>query len=314
VADAVQAAYQELSSTYGEVATDVAVRSSATAEDLPSASFAGQQETYLNVRGAEALDRGVRACFASLFTDRAIVYRAQHGFRHRDVALSVGIQKMVRSDLGSAGVIFTLDTESGFREVVLITGSWGLGETVVQGRVRPDEFWVHKPTLQQGHRPIIRREIADKVVKLVYAEGGGKAVKEIRVPALDRRRPVLTDDDVLKLARWAVAIEAHYSARAGQPTPMDLEWARDGRTGELYIVQARPETVHSQRDRPKLELWRRKGEGFPDYAEFLAEIGIDSISLNPDSLPKVAARLAVEPETPPLEPQLAGLATPARAP
>jgi pyruvate,water dikinase len=261
VAEAVQAAYKALSSSYGETATDVAVRSSATAEDLPSASFAGQQETYLNVRGPEALDRGVRACFASLFTDRAIVYRAQHGFRHREVALSVGVQKMVRSDLGSAGVIFTLDTESGFREVVLITGAWGLGETVVQGRVRPDEFWVHKPTLQQGYRPIIRREIADKGAKLVYADGGGKAVKEVRVPLLDRRRPILTDDDVLTLARWAVAIEAHYSAHAGQPTPMDLEWACDGRTGELYIVQARPETVHSQRTHPKLELWRRQGEG-----------------------------------------------------
>jgi pyruvate,water dikinase len=261
VAQAVQAAYQALSSSYGEPTTDVAVRSSATAEDLPSASFAGQQETYLNVRGAEALDRAVRACFASLFTDRAIVYRAQHGFRHRDVALSVGVQKMVRSDLGSAGVIFTLDTESGFREVVLITGAWGLGETVVQGRVRPDEFWVHKPTLQQGYRSIIRREVADKAVKLVYADGGSKAVKEVRVPALDRQRPILTDDEVLTLARWAVVIEAHYSARAGQPTPMDLEWARDGRTGDLYIVQARPETVHSQRARPKLELWRRRGEG-----------------------------------------------------
>ncbi|HET9727123.1 MAG TPA: phosphoenolpyruvate synthase [Gemmatimonadales bacterium] len=261
VAEQLAAAYQALSSARSEESTDVAVRSSATAEDLPGASFAGQQETYLNVRGREALDRAVRSCFASLFTDRAIVYRVQNGFRHRDVALSVGVQQMVRSDLGSAGVIFTLDTETGFREVVLVTGAWGLGETVVQGRVRPDEFWVHKPTLNAGFRPILRREIAEKTVKLVYAEGGGKAVREVRVPADDRRRPVLDDDEVLALARWALAIEDHYSRQAGRPTPMDIEWARDGRTGELFIVQARPETVHSQRHRPTLELWRREGEG-----------------------------------------------------
>ena len=261
VADQLDAAYRTLSAGYGEEATDVAVRSSATAEDLPSASFAGQQETYLNVRGHDALDRAVRSCFASLFTDRAIVYRAQNGFRHRDVALSVGVQKMVRSDLGSAGVIFTLDTESGFRDVVLVTGAWGLGETVVQGRVRPDEFWVHKPTLRNGHRSIIRREIAEKAVKLVYAEGGAKAVQEVRVPGRDRLRPVLHDDDILTLARWSLAIEEHYSRHAGRPTPMDIEWARDGRSGELFIVQARPETVHSQRTRPVLELWRRRGEG-----------------------------------------------------
>jgi len=261
VAAQLQEAYASLSRLYGEEATDVAVRSSATAEDLPTASFAGQQETFLNVRGRAALDAAVRACLASLFTDRAIVYRVRNGFAHRAVALSVGIQKMVRSDLGSAGVIFTLDTESGFRDVVLITGSWGLGETVVQGRVRPDEFWVHKPTLRAGHRPIIRREIAEKSVKLVYAEGGTKAVREVRVPAADRRRPVLTDDEVLTLARWAVAIEEHYSARAGRPTPMDLEWGRDGRTGELFVLQARPETVHSQATGLTLEMYRRRGEG-----------------------------------------------------
>ena len=261
ISRALSAAYAELSQTYGEEATDVAVRSSATAEDLPSASFAGQQESYLNVRGGAALDTAVRSCLASLFTDRAIVYRAQHGFAHRDVALSVGVQKMVRSDLGSAGVIFTLDTESGFRDVVLITGAWGLGETVVKGRVRPDEFWVHKPTLRAGFRPILRREIAEKGVKLVYAEGGTKTVEERRVPAADRRRPVLTDDEVLTLARWAVEIERHYSARAGRPMPMDIEWARDGRSGELFILQARPETVHSRAARPVLELFRRRGQG-----------------------------------------------------
>ena len=188
-------------------------------------------------------------------------YRVQNGFGHRDVALSVGVQKMVRSDLGAAGVIFTLDTESGFRDVVLVTGAWGLGETVVQGRVRPDEFWVHKPTLREGYQSIIRREIAEKGVKLVYANEGGKAVREVRVPVEDRLRPILSDAEVLQLARWSLTIEEHYSQRAGQPTPMDLEWARDGHTGELFILQARPETVHARRTRPTLEFWRRRGEG-----------------------------------------------------
>jgi pyruvate,water dikinase len=260
VAAELASAYADLSREYGEEATDVAVRSSATAEDLPTASFAGQQETYLNIRGAAALEAATRACLASLFTDRAIVYRAQHGFTHRAVALSVGVQKMARSDLGAAGVIFTLDTESGFRDVVLITGAWGLGETIVQGRVRPDEFWVHKPTLARGFRPILRREPGEKTVKLVYAEGGSKSVKEVRVPAADRRRLVLTDDEVLQLARWAVAVEEHYSARAGHPVPMDLEWARDGITGELFVLQARPETVHAQRG-ARLSMFRRLGTG-----------------------------------------------------
>jgi pyruvate,water dikinase len=168
---------------------------------------------------------------------------------------------MVRSDLGSAGVIFTLDTESGFRDVVLVTGAWGLGETVVQGRVRPDEFWVHKPTLRDGFRSLVRREIADKSVKLVYGAGDAAPVREMRVPAADRRRPVLSDDDVLTLARWAVAIEEHYSERAGRSMPMDLEWARDGRDGRLYILQARPETVHSRVSRPTMEVYRRRGSG-----------------------------------------------------
>jgi pyruvate,water dikinase len=260
IAAELKAAYAELSADYGEEATDVAVRSSATAEDLPTASFAGQQETFLNVRGFAALEAATRACMASLFTDRAIVYRTQRGFDHRAVALSVGVQKMVRSDIGAAGVIFTLDTESGFRDVVLITGAWGLGETVVQGRVRPDEFWVHKPTLARGFRSVLRREPGDKTVKLVYAEGGTKAVREVRVPASDRRRLVLTDDEILQLARWAVQIERHYSARAGHPVPMDLEWAKDGATGELFILQARPETVHAQRGE-RLAMYRRTGTG-----------------------------------------------------
>jgi pyruvate,water dikinase len=260
IREEVLAAYQRLSRAYEEDETDVAVRSSATAEDLPSASFAGQQESYLNVRGAEALLAAVRDCMASLFTDRAIVYRAERGFRHRDVALSVGVQKMVRSDLASAGVMFTLDTESGHRGVVTITGSWGLGESVVKGRVNPDEIWVFKPTLGGATCPIIRRERGDKAIKLVYG-AGGKAVLEQPVSEPDRRALVLTDGEALTLARWAVAIEQHYSARAGHPTPMDIEWAKDGRSGQLFIVQARPETVHAQRSSARLEVFHLRGSG-----------------------------------------------------
>ena len=261
IAREVGAAYRALSRRYGEEATDVAVRSSATAEDLPTASFAGQHETFLNVRGAAALDIAIRSCFASLFTDRAIVYRAEHGFAHRDVALSVGVQKMVRSDLASAGVMFTLDPDSGFRDVVYITGAWGIAETVVQGRVRPDEYWVFKPTLRQGRPAIIRRERGPKNVKLVYATGRTKAVEEVRVPPEERVRLVLSDTEVLELARWADLIEAHYSERAGRPTPMDIEWAKDGRLGQLYIVQARPETAHSRIETPRLEFYRLRGTG-----------------------------------------------------
>ena len=253
-------AYARLSRQYGEAATDVAVRSSATAEDLPGASFAGQHESYLNVRGVAALSEAVRACMASLFTDRAIVYRLERGYRHRDVALSVGIQKMVRSDLACAGVIFTLDTETGFRDVVEISGSWGLGESVVKGRVNPDEFTIHKPTLQRGFRSIVRRDAGDKDKKLVYAEGSTGTTREVRVTGADRKRLVLTDDEVLALARWAIAIEAHYSTRAGVAMPMDIEWAKDGRSGELYIVQARPETVHSKRVTTALEVFRIRGK------------------------------------------------------
>jgi pyruvate,water dikinase len=261
VAEAVRSAYRELSAQLGEAATDVAVRSSATAEDLPTASFAGQQETYLNIRGESALLDAVRDCMASLFTDRAIVYRAERGFAHAGVALSVGVQKMVRSDLGSAGVIFTLDTETGFRDVVLITGAYGLGETVVQGRVNPDEYWVHKPTLALDFRPILRRELGDKAVEMVYAEGGSSTVVERAVSGSRRRSFALNDDDVLALAHWAVRIERHYSEAAGRPVPMDLEWAKDGRDGRLYIVQARPETVFSQRRTAKLEFFRMRGKG-----------------------------------------------------
>ncbi|HEX2871748.1 MAG TPA: phosphoenolpyruvate synthase [Polyangiaceae bacterium] len=251
-------AYGELSRSYGESETDVAVRSSATAEDLPTASFAGQQESYLNVRGPAALAEAVRDCMASLFTDRAIAYRAERGFDHRKVALSVGVQKMVRSDLGSAGVIFTLDTESGSREVVLVTSSWGLGESVVKGRVNPDEFWVHKPTFEQGFAPIIRRDVGDKRVTLVYGPDG--STLEQNTPANLSSVLSLQDADVLTLARWALAIERHYSASAGRATPMDIEWARDGRSGELFIVQARPETVHAQRT-SSLESFQLRGTG-----------------------------------------------------
>jgi pyruvate, water dikinase len=254
-------AYGTLSAQYGERETDVAVRSSATAEDLPSASFAGQQETYLNVRGRAALLNAVRDCMASLFTDRAIVYRAERGFGHRDVALSVGVQKMVRSDLGAAGVLFTLDTESGCRDVVVINAAWGLGESVVKGRVDPDEIWIHKPTLMGGFRSIIRRDRGDKASKLVYAAGGNAAVEEVRVPQSERRAFSLSDDDALTLARWALQIEAHYSRRESSPVAMDIEWAKDGRTGELFVVQARPETVHSQARPGTLELFRLRGRG-----------------------------------------------------
>ncbi len=239
VAGAACDAYASLCRQCNEPSVDVAVRSSATAEDLPTASFAGQQETYLNIRGEKDLLDAIRKCMASLFTDRAIVYRTQQSIGHRGVALSVGVQKMIRSDLapdGAAGVIFTLDTESGFRDVVLITGAWGLGETVVQGRVNPDEFLVHKPTARLGFRSVVRREAGDKRLKLVYAEGGSKPVKEIRVPRQDRRRLVINDDEAMQLAQWAITIEDHYSRRAGQASPMDIEWAKDGKLSRFCGV------------------------------------------------------------------------------
>ncbi len=242
VEDAVRRAYDELSRQLERADVDVAVRSSATAEDLPGASFAGQQESFLNVRGIDAVLTRIRQCMASLFTDRAVSYRRERGFDHRAVALSVGVQQMVRSDLACAGVVFTLDTESGFRDVTLVTGAWGLGESLVQGRVTPDEFLVHKPTLEQGFRPLLRRTLGDKRLRTVYAPEG---VVEEPVPEPERRRFVLQDDEVLTLARLAGRIEAHYSERAGRPCPMDIEWAKDGQTGQLFIVQARPETVHS---------------------------------------------------------------------
>jgi pyruvate,water dikinase len=259
--DQIGEAYRRLQGV-AEQAPDVAVRSSATAEDLPDASFAGQQETYLNVQGLAALLETCQRCFASLFTDRAISYRVDKGFDHFKVALSIGVQRMVRSDLASSGVMFTIDTESGFRDAVLISAAYGLGENVVQGAVTPDEYTVFKPTLKTGHRPILRRSVGSKEFKMVYDRGGGKMVKNIPVEPEDRVKRVLDDDEVLQLARWGCLIEDHYSAKRGHPVPMDLEWAKDGRTGELFIVQARPETVVSRRDAGVLESWRlgRRGK------------------------------------------------------
>lgn len=242
-------------------AVDVAVRSSATAEDLPDASFAGQQETYLNVQGRQALLESCKRCFASLFTDRAISYRADKGFDHLKIALSIGVQRMVRSDLAASGVMFSIDTESGFPDVILINAAYGLGENVVQGSVNPDEYYVFKPTLKAGFRPILEKMLGTKEFKLIYDVGGGKMVKNVPVPPDDRVRFAISDDEILTLARWACVIEDHYSAKKGRPTPMDMEWAKDGVTGELFIVQARPETVQSQKARDEVEIYHLKQRG-----------------------------------------------------
>ena len=238
------------------VPLDVAVRSSATAEDLPDASFAGQQETYLNVQGLAALLETCQRCFASLFTDRAISYRVDKGFDHFKIALSIGVQRMVRSDLACSGVMFTIDTESGFRDAVLISAAYGLGENVVQGSVTPDEYLVFKTTLKTGHRPILQKTVGSKEFKLIYDTGGGKMVKNVPVSPGDRVKLALTDDEILELARWGCIVEDHYSAKRGHPAPMDLEWAKDGNTGELFIVQARPETVQSRRNPDVLETYQ----------------------------------------------------------
>ena len=256
----IRAAYDQLQKI-GNASAGVAVRSSATAEDLPDASFAGQQETYLNVRGHHGLIDACRRCFASLFTDRAISYRVDKGFDHRKVALSICVQRMVRSDLGASGVMFTIDTETGFRNAVLINAAYGLGENVVQGSVNPDEYYVFKPTLKNGCRPILQKTIGNKEFKLIYDVGGEKMVKNVPVSLGDRNRFAISDDDILTLARWACVIEDHYSAVKGKPTPMDTEWAKDGQTGELFIVQARPETVESRRDREMLEIFELKERG-----------------------------------------------------
>ncbi len=238
---------------------EVAVRSSATAEDLPDASFAGQQDTILNVRGDDHLIEACHRCFASLWTDRAISYRAARGFDHFEVALSIGVQPMVRSDQACSGVMFTLDTESGFRDVVVINGAWGLGEAIVQGMATPDEWVVFKPTLKTGARPIVSRRLGGKEIKMVYGlDGRGTRTRE--VVEAQRSRFCLGDYEVLELARWACLIEEHYSELAGQPTPMDIEWAKDGNTGELFILQARPETVHATNRENYIETYRLTGE------------------------------------------------------
>ncbi len=256
-------AYRDLCGAYNRDRsdTDVAVRSSATAEDLPDASFAGQQETYLNVRGDFQILEAVKKCIASLFTNRAISYRVDKGFDHFSIALSVGVQKMVRSDKACSGVMFSVDTESGFKDVVFITGSYGLGENIVLGVVNPDEYYVFKPTLKQGFKPIISRKIGNKELKMIYSTEGNKPTKNVPVSEADRNKFVLNDDEVLTLARWACTIEDHYSWKAGHFKPMDMEWAKDGQTGELFIVQARPETVVSQKNRNVLETYVLKQKG-----------------------------------------------------
>jgi pyruvate,water dikinase len=257
----IKTAYDRLCKEYGTGA-DVAVRSSATAEDLPTASFAGQQETYLNIRGYNALKEACSKCFASLFTDRAISYRIDNNFDHFNVALSIGVMKMVRSDSATSGVIFTLDTETGFRDVVFITACYGLGENIVQGALNPDEYYVFKPTFRKGYRAIIRKRLGDKKIKMVYGHGDSKVLtRNVQVSEADRRRFCLTDDDVLILARYATIIEDHYSKMAGKPQPMDIEWAKDGVSSDLFIVQARPETVQSQKTVDILETHRLDKRG-----------------------------------------------------
>jgi pyruvate,water dikinase len=254
-------AYRELREQYGEHLS-LAVRSSATAEDLPTASFAGQQETYLNISGEDSLLDACKRCFASLFTDRAIHYRIDQGFDHFKVGLSIGVMKMVRSDVAASGIMFTLDTETGFRDVVLITGSYGLGENVVQGAVDPDEFMVFKPTFERGARAVLRRALGSKKLKMVYREGGTReATRNVPTSQAERQRFCVTDNDVLTLADYAIKIERHYSRKAGHAQPMDIEWAKDGTDGSLYIVQARPETVASNKQSNFLEEFALKGSG-----------------------------------------------------
>ena len=257
----IKLAYDKLSEQYGP-RPDVAVRSSATAEDLPTASFAGQQETYLNISGYSTLKEACSKCFASLFTDRAISYRIDNNFDHFQVALSIGVQKMVRADLATSGVIFTLDTETGFRDVILITACYGLGENIVQGTVNPDEYYVFKPTFKKGRKAIIRKNLGQKQIKMVYGPGESKALtRNVEVPVVDRGRFSVSDDDILTLSDYAMKIEEHYSEKSGKLVPMDIEWAKDGMSSELFIVQARPETVQSQRDTGVLEKYILGGKG-----------------------------------------------------
>jgi pyruvate,water dikinase len=252
-------AYEQLEQEYGANVA-VAVRSSATAEDLPTASFAGQHESFLNVRGPDDLMLACRQCFASLFTDRAISYRIDNAFDHFKVALSVAVMKMVRSDLAASGVIFTLDTESGYRDVVFVTGAYGLGENIVQGTVDPDEFYVHKPTFNNGFRSVLSRHMGTKEIRMVYAKGRA-TTRNVATSKVARKQFCIDDKDVLELARCAIVVENHYSQKAGAPTPMDVEWAKDGSDGALYIIQARPETVASRRGPEALENYALKSTG-----------------------------------------------------
>jgi pyruvate,water dikinase len=256
IAEAIQVSYRELCRRAGKIDADVAVRSSATAEDLPDASFAGQQETFLNIRGDAALLDACRRCYASLFTDRAISYRHVKGFDHMKVALSIGVQRMVRSDLGGSGVMFSLDTETGFDKVVLINAAWGLGENVVQGAVDPDEYVIFKPLLADAAlTPIVEKKCGEKAKKMTYAPAGEHPTKNVPTSKVERAAFVLADDDILQLARWGVVIEQHYGR------PMDMEWAKDGESGEVFIVQARPETVQSRRAPGAFRSYRIKSKG-----------------------------------------------------
>jgi pyruvate,water dikinase len=258
----IRTAYRALRTRCGS-GLSVAVRSSATAEDLPDASFAGQHESFLNVRGEAAVFEACRRCFASIFTERAILYRLENGFDHFKVALSVAVMKMVRSDVGSSGVVFTLDTETGLRDVVFVTGGYGLGENIVQGAIDPDEFYVHKPTYRKGFRAVIRRRLGAKQLTMSYARASSSRAPTRNRPTskADRERFCVSDAEVLKLAGYAIAIEDHYSLKAGRPTPMDIEWAKDGKDGGLYIVQARPETVASRRPADSIQSFVLKGSG-----------------------------------------------------
>lgn len=271
-------AYKKLSKKYGETYTDVAIRSSATAEDLPDASFAGQQETYLNVRGEKEVLTACKKAFASLFTDRAIFYREEKGFSHFDIALSIGVQKMVRSDLASSGVTFSIDTESGFKDVVYVTSIYGLGENIVQGAVNPDEFYIHKPTLKLGYKSIISRKVGEKKMKMIYSSDKNKPVKNIMVSNEEKMKFSINDEEVLKLARWAVIIEDHYKK------PMDIEWAKDGKSGKLFIVQARPETVQSRKNVEKLieYILKKKGKILTEGKSVGSKIGSGKVRVIKD--------------------------------
>ena len=254
LSDAIKEGYYHLGLQYG-TNPDVAVRSSATAEDLPDASFAGQQETYLNVRGNEELLMYVKYCIASLFTNRAISYRTDKGFDHFKIALSVGVQKMIRSDKACSGVMFSIDTETGFKDVVLINASYGLGENIVSGAVNPDQYYVFKPTLKKGFRPVISKRLGNKDMKMIYANEGNKTTKNVPVSVEDKKKFALNDNEILELANWACIIEDYYSQKHNKYTPMDMEWAKDGVSNKLFIVQARPETVMSQKNMNIIEKY-----------------------------------------------------------